>query len=160
MAIATFASKVFEVSSDKIYTFDGFQYTSALQTEKQQASKGRPKTYITGPDLEGVTFKIKLDVMLGLKPRSEWEDWISILESEIAYPFIIGGKPVGKNNWLLTSVAQSNVVLDNEGNMLSMDLEIKLDEFAYLGSATSSTKSSAKTVQGLSDADFASLIEE
>lgn len=162
MAIAIFASKSFEVSSGKLYTFDSFQYGSTLQTEKQDASSGKPKTYIKGPDLDDLSFTVKLDVVFGINPRREWEEWRSIMNSQVTYPFILGGKAISPYNFLLTGVSPSNVNIDNHGNILAMDLELKFDEFVAPGVKDGNKKtssSSSKTLTGLSDAEMDSLIE-
>lgn len=162
LAIAVFANKSFEVNANKLYSFDGFQYTSSLQTEKQDSSNGKPKTYIKGPDLDNLSFSIKLDVEFGVNPRKEWQDWRTIMLSEKNYPFILGGRPLSSYNFLLLGVTPSNVVVDNKGNILSMDLELKFDEYVAPGTASSSgtnKKSSSKTLNGLSNADMQSLIE-
>jgi hypothetical protein len=166
LAIAIFANKTFEVNANKLYTFDGFQYASSLQTEKQDSTNGKPNTYIKGPDLDNVSFTIKLDVAFGIDPRREWEDWRAIMNSQITYPFILGGRPLSPYNFLLLGVTPSNVNFDNKGNILAMDLELKFDEFVHKGAAastgtstgTSKSKASSKGLTGLSSNDMASLI--
>jgi hypothetical protein len=164
MEIATFANKYFEVSGDKICTFQDFQYSSSLQTEKQDASGSKPSTYNKGPDLDNMSFKVHLDVAYGVNPRNEWEEWRDLLNSGDAYPFIMGGRPLGDNRFQLVGVTKSNVNTDNCGNYVSLDLELKFDEYVREGSEEASKKKSTsskdKGVQGLSDAEFASLIEE
>lgn len=167
MAIASFASKIFNVSGTNIYTFQDLQYSSSIQTEKQDAAGTKPSTYDKGPDLDNMSFTIKLDITFGVNPRSEWEDWKNILNSGITYPFILGGRPLSRYNFKLISVTPSNFNIDNKGNILALDLELKFDEYVREGSASSSSSSSSKTkskssstsVDGLSDTEFASLVE-
>jgi phage protein U len=164
MAIASFSSKVFQVNSNKMYTFQEFQYTSSLQTDKQDVAGSKPSTYNKGPDLDSMSFKLVLDVAFGVNPRKEWDSWKAIMNSGMAYPFILGGRALGSYKWLLTSVSPSNVVLDGKGNILSLELDLKFDEFVRAGSAqsTSSKKKSstkAKAVEELSDSQLDSLIE-
>lgn len=169
MSIATYASKVFQVSSDKIYTFDDFQYSSALQTEKQDTEGTKPSTYNKGSDLDSLSFKINLDVSYGVNPRTEWEDWKEIMNSSVAYPFILGGKPLGIYNFLVVGVAPSNVKIDNIGNILAMDLEVKFEEYVRAGAKKitkststkkSGSKSNGKSIEAFSDSEYESLIEE
>lgn len=163
MAIAVFANKSFTVNADKIYTFNEFQYSSSLQTEKQDKTGSKPSTYNKGPDLDNISFKIKLDVTYGVNPRQEWEDWKTLMETAVAYPFILGGKPLGSYNWLLVGVNPSNVNINNVGKILSMELELKFDEYARAGSAetskSNSKKSNGTTLQGLSNDEIGSLID-
>lgn len=158
MAIATFATKSFQVNSNKIYSFDEFQYSSSLQTDKQDATGSKPSTYNKGPDLDKLSFKIHLDVSQGIKPRQEWEDWKTIASKGTAYPFILGGKPLGSNKWLLTNIDASNAVIDNAGHILSLDLALSFDEYARSGTPASTNKPKNETVS-LSDSEMGSLIE-
>ncbi|RII32856.1 hypothetical protein D2A34_21925 [Clostridium chromiireducens] len=168
MSMASFATKVFEVSGDnKIYTFQDFQYSSSLQTDKQDSDGNKPSTYNKGPDLDSFGFKVKLDASYGVNPRSDWEEWKSLMESGVAYPFILGGKPLGSYNYILVGVKPSNFNIDNEGNILSLELDLNFDEYVRAGSADSNKKSSNKKlgkksseVQGLSGTEFASLIDD
>ncbi len=173
MSVASFGTKVFEVNGDKIYTFEDFQYSSSLKTEKQDSTGSKPSTYKQGPELDSISFKLKLDVSFGINPRSEWEEWKSIMESGSAYPFILGGKPLGSNNFLLVGVKPSNFNIDNNGNILGVELDLSFDEYVREGTEKTSKSSKSKSkkdsskktskskeVQGLSDTEFASLIED
>lgn len=170
MAIASFAYKVFQVTGNHIYTIDDLQYNSSLQTEKQDAEGTKPSTYNKGPDLDSMSFKIKLDVSFDCHPRIEWEDWKSLLNDGVAYPFILGGKPLGYYNWLLIGVTPSNFNIDNQGNILSMDLELKFDEYVRSGAKKENSskpgkakgtgkKGKDKEISGFSDTEYESLIE-
>lgn len=165
MAIASFSTKIFEVSGDKIYTFQDLQYSSSLQTEKQDSVGNKPSTYNKGSDLDTMSFKLKLDVSNGINPRNEWEEWKSILDSGVAYQFIMGGKPLGSNNYILVGVKPSDFNIDNVGNFLSLELDLSFEEYVRKGTASTKKSSSKKStkksseVQGLSDTEFASLIE-
>ena len=143
--IATFAGKVFQVDSKKIYTFSDFSYTSTLKTEKQDIDVSKPSTYIKGADLDNFSINIKLNSSLGVNPRSEWNDWINILNRKIAYPFILGGVPLNNTKWLLTSVSPSNIVFDNNGKILSLDLSLKFEEYVRAGSKKESSTSTSST---------------
>ncbi|PNT91295.1 phage tail protein [Clostridium thermosuccinogenes] len=146
--IATFAGKVFQVDSKKIYTFSDFSYTSTLQTEKQDADGSKPSTYIKGPDLDKLSIKIKLDASWGVNPRNEWGAWKRILEERKAYKFILGGVPINNTNWLLTSVSPSNVVINGSGMILSLELELQFEEYIRPGSKKESSSSSVKSTSG------------
>lgn len=160
MAIAAFANKVFEVNTNKVYTFDGIQYSSSLQTEKQDSDGSKPSTYIKGPDLDTLEFKLTLDIIQGVNPRSEWEEWQSIMSSQKACQFILGSKPVGKYSWLLTGVTPGNLKLDNVGNILSMELDLKFDEYVRAGSASSNKNTSTSSAPGISEPSNVNVVDQ
>jgi len=163
MPIAVFGNKTFQVTTDKIYTFSEFQYSSSLQTEKQDADGKKPSTYNKGPGLDSLGLKIRLSVDMGVNPRVELGEWLAIKDDSIAYPFILGGVPFRPNKWLLVEVQASDEVFDNQGAMLALTLVLKFDEYVRPGSAPaqSSTKSSstsssktAKTSAGIQAVDY------
>lgn len=161
--IATFAGKVFQVDSKKICTFDGFSYSSALQTEKQDVDGAKPSTYIKGPDLDTFNLTIRLDAALGVNPRNEWSDWINILSRKTAYPFILGGVPLNNTRWLLISVSPSNFVFDDNGKILSLDLNLKFEEYIRLGNkkeSSSFSKSASGSKSPVSVPGLADMLEK
>jgi len=152
MPIAVFGSKVFEITDSKVYTIDGLQYSSSLQTEKQDTEGKKPSTYNKGPGLNGLSFTLKLDVTQGVNPRREIESWEQIKDAAVAYPFILGRSPLGLNKWLLVDIQASNAVIDNMGNILKVELELKFDEYVRAGSAaesSSKSKSASSIFPGL-----------
>lgn len=136
MPIAVFGSKVFEVTDSKIYTLGDMQYSSTLETEKQDAEGTKPSTYNKGPSLNTFGFTLKLNAVYGTNPRSEMEDWERIKDAGVAYSFILGRSPLGLGNkWLLVELQASNLVVDNVGNILAADLALKFDEYVRPGAA-------------------------
>ena len=89
------------------------------------------------------------------------------MNTAIAYPFILGGRPLSNCYFLLVGVSPSNLSFDNLGHILSMDLSLKFEEYVRAGAKKESTKQSkskskgkGKSIQGLSDTEFDSLLEE
>ncbi|TZE82006.1 phage tail protein [Calorimonas adulescens] len=144
MPIAVFANKVFQVDSQKIYTFNDFTMSSSLETEKQDAANKKPSTYIKGPDLYTMSISIPLDVSMGVNVRNEYGAWKALVEAGKPYPFILGGKPLGSNKWLLKSASLNNTVIDSNGNILSGTIQLEFEEYVRPGSAQTS-KSAKKT---------------
>jgi hypothetical protein len=159
MPIAVFGSKVFEVTDSKLYTFFNLQYGTTLETEKQDAEGKKSSTYNKGPGLNNFGFSINLKAEFGINPRKELEDWEEITAAGVAYPFILGNKPLGGNKWLLVDAQGTNWVVDNQGNVLSLDIDLKFDEYVRPGSAEASKKSSGVaspklSVPGLQPMDY------
>lgn len=153
MPIAVFGNKVFEITDSKIYTMEGLQYSSSLETEKQDAEGKKPSTYIKGPGLNELNFTLKLDATLGVNPRREIESWEQIKDASVAYPFILGRSPLG-SKWLLVDVNASNTVVDNIGNMLKAELQLKFDEYVRPGSAKAKKTKGKVDFPGLMNSDY------
>lgn len=147
MPIAVFGSKVFDVTNSKIYTITEFQYSSTLDTEKQDSVGKKPSTYNKGPGLNALAIKAKLDVSHGVNPRKEIEDWERIKDAGIAYPFILGVRPLGKNKYLLVEVQATDFQIDNKGAVLSADLALKFDEYVRAGSAKDTGQKTAPGIR-------------
>lgn len=155
MPIAVFASKVFDVSSDRIYTFGEFKYTGTLETEKQDADRTKPSTYNKGPGLSSITIKLPLDAAHGVNPRRELDEWEAIKDKGVAYPFILGQRPMGQNKYLLVSVQADEAIIDNKGNILLAELTLKFDEYVRAGKKPAATGASAP---GLTQAQIEALL--
>lgn len=157
--IASWGGKVFSVDPTKINTFSGFQYTSTLSTEKQDGDSTKissskvsrftkPSTYIKGCDLDTISFKITLDVQMGVNPRNEWGDWKRLCESMTPYPFIMGGVPLSSGtNFLLTNVSIGSENIDGNGKMLAVEISLKFEEYVRAGSK----KDTATSGKGTTD---------
>lgn len=143
MPIASFASKVFEVSSDKVSTFSDMQFGTSLETETQDNPGRKPKTYIKGPALNTLSIKIPVSVDMGIKPRAEIGSWMMIKDARTAYPFILGGVPFGSDLWLLKDVQAADTKTDNAGKILAATISLSFEEYVYAGAAKETTKSSA-----------------
>lgn len=143
MAIAIFGKKTFQVNS-KIYTFDGFTLGSSLETESQDVANKKPSTYIKGPGLDTMNFNIPLSMSAGVNVRSEYESWVSIKNVGIAYPFILGKKPIG-SKWLLKSVSLNDTKIDNKGNILTGTIELQFEEYVRSGNTKSTNGTSASS---------------
>ena len=141
MPIASFNGKVFEVSSNKIYNFDGYTRAYSLDTEEQEQEGSKPSTYIKGESLETISFIISLDSRF-VDIESEIISWFSMCKAKKPDFFILGGKPVSSNKFLLKSVSESDSVIDNNGKKLKVKLDIKLDEFVRYGSKKKDKESS------------------
>lgn len=149
MPVAVFGKKVFQITQSKIYTFDDLQYGSSLDTEKQDAVGKKSSTYNKGPGLNSLSIKVSLDASLGVNPRREIEEWETIKDAGIAYPFILGSRPLGRNKWLLVDIQATTQVIDNAGNILAAELALKFDEYVRPGSASVSKPSNKTYTPGV-----------
>lgn len=135
--IASYGPKTFTVSNKKIDTFQDFQSSSAFDTENQELLGKKPSTVGKGSGLDSMSFVIVLMATLGVNPRKELEQWQELLSAGVAYPFILGKKPFGKNKWLLKGADASDYMIDSEGLILSLKLSLKFEEYVRAGKSES-----------------------
>ncbi|KMT23014.1 phage tail protein [Clostridium cylindrosporum] len=142
MPIASFGKKVFSVSLNRVYTFNGYTRTSALSVEEQEVAGSKPSSYIKGSALDDLGITIELKKMKGIDVRKEINEWMAIKDSKTPENFILGGSRVGANKYLLVSVGESDVLIDNQGRVLSAKIDLKFKEFVRLGKKEEKPKTS------------------
>jgi phage baseplate assembly protein W len=150
LPIASFSGKVFEVSSNKIYNFEGYTRSYSLDVEEQEQEGAKSSSYIKGESLETISFNILMDARF-VDVDAEISSWIEICKSKKQDFFILGGKPVSSNKFLLKSISESDPVIDNNGKKLRVKLAIQLQEFVRYGKKKKDKKSS--------DVDYEQVID-
>jgi len=143
MAIATFGVKTFDVSKNKIYTFDNIAYSLALNVENQEVEGKKPSTYIKGIGLIPLSFDILLDArFVDVKAEIDW--WDNQLLSKEPEIFTLGGKLLSNNRFLLKTVSKSNIVIGKKGAYLKAMLALEFEEYASSGAKTTTKKKTSK----------------
>ncbi len=144
MAIATFGSKQFVVSHNKIYTIDGITFSQALNVESQDVEGKKPATYIKGVGLIPLSFSLDLNArFIDVKAEIDW--WNNKMLSKVPEVFTIGGKIISRNKFLLKSVAASEITIGKNGKFIKAKLDLQFEEYASSGKkANSSSKKTKK----------------
>ena len=134
--IARWGPKGFLCTPKKVVPFEGFSTTIAAKTKNQENTKGKDKTQIQGLELEKMSFSTTYVKGAGVDPLAQVEEWRSLVKK--AYPLYIGGKRFGPDKMLLTEVGVDDTVFSNDGVLLSVRLDISLEEYAD-GKTTATT---------------------
>ena len=139
----------FEVSSDKIYTFDGFGRKASINVEEQELESKKPSIYIKGEGLEEIGISVKLKSDLGVDVKGEVDGYRAALYAKNPQTFVIGNVPLSQNKWLLTSVDETEVTHDNGGNYINATVGLSFKEHVRGGSKNASKKgTSSKKAKG------------
>lgn len=158
MSLGSFSSKGFEVSQNKIYTFDEYTRDISLNVEDQEVDGSKPSTYIKGTNLEPVSLTIKLRQSNSIDVETEINDWKSICEDGIPYMLFIGDKTVSNNKYLLTGVSLSDNNYIATGKLIKTTMKLTFKEYVRAGvkkeEGTSSTKKKASTKKASSSAEM------
>ncbi|MCI1478124.1 MAG: phage tail protein [Clostridium beijerinckii] len=149
MSLGSFSSKVFEVSQNKIYTFDEYSREISLNAEDQDVDGDKPSTYIKGINLEQVSFNIKLIQSSSIDVEAEINDWKNICEAGDPYMLFIGDNPVSNNKYLLTGISLSDNSYTAKGKQNKSTLKLTFKEYVRAGvkkeeGTSSETKKSTK----------------
>lgn len=160
MILAVFGKKVFEIKPGKILTFDGMQYGTSLETEKQDAAGQKPSTYIKGPGLDTLSITTQAKLQLGVDPITEMAEWRAVMQAKKPQYLVIGGRPFGQNQWLLVDVQMSDTTLDGGARITECTLSLKFDEWVRPGKAPATSGSSAKGIKKNSGAATSVIMSE
>lgn len=133
MQLAVFGPKVFSVSQNKIYSFNEFSISGSINKESQERDGKKPATYIKGLGLESFSLSIPLTRQKNIDVRAEFNSWRSIRDTKIPYYFLLGGKPLIPNKFILESVELSDVTISPSGIILKATIQLKFEEFAASG---------------------------
>lgn len=119
----------FEVSSDKILTFSNMQRTVSGRWAQHEVIAGKPVSEYLGPNQQKVTIQIFITAAHRINPRKTIEALEEAAEKGTPFTFVIGGKKVGSNRWIVENVSESwGEIIDN-GRLLSAHLTLTLAEY-------------------------------
>lgn len=127
--LGVFGDLVFEVSADKIRTFDELSRSAADRWETHAIIGIKPKSEFIGPGLDKISFTMIFDVSFGVDPRAEMDKVLLMSRNGQVNNLTIGNKGLGAYQWKITSVRQSWKVVDNQGNLLRGALDVELEEY-------------------------------
>ena len=125
--IGNFGSRiVFETSDRRILTFSGM---SKKVSGKHSVIGQKDRPEFTGPGNQSVSFKILLDVSMGIRPREVMDSIEAAVEAgEVEY-LVIGGRPIGDNKFYISSVSEAMGVVLGGGEIARASLNISMEEY-------------------------------
>lgn len=130
MAIGNLGKTItFEVSDKKVLTFTNLSWTVKGRWTQHNIVDSKPKSEFLGPDLDGITFTVKLSAMHGVKPRKTLEKIEKAVTNGTVLPFIVGGKKVGSNSWVITSVSEKWNCVYSKGELVTAEVNLTLMEY-------------------------------
>jgi len=129
--IGNFGSRItFETSDRKILTFAGMTQKISGKYAKHSVIGQKDKPEFTGSGSRNINFKIMLDVTLGIRPREIMDRIEEAVENgEVEY-LVIGGRPVGRNKYYITSVSEAFDVVMSHGEIARATLTISMEEYS------------------------------
>lgn len=119
----------FSVSSKKILTFESMNKTVKGRWAKHSLIQKKPRPEFLGADSQQTTLEILLDATLGVNPREMLEKIEKAVEKGTPLTFVIGGKKIGNNQWVIESVSETwdRVMLD--GILVKAKTSLTLSEY-------------------------------
>ncbi|GIO08019.1 hypothetical protein J31TS6_40470 [Brevibacillus reuszeri] len=127
--IGSFGDIIFEVSAEKIRTFDDFSRSASSRWTTHEIIGRKPVSEFGGPGLDSISFKMRFDIRYGMNPKAEMDRLLILCRDGRAETLIIGGTAYGMYKWVIKTVKQGLKQFDGSGNVLVGDVDVSLEEY-------------------------------
>lgn len=144
--IASFGSKVFEVSTNKIYTPSDISLSESLSYETQERAGDKPAIYVKALGALSQSLTVKLDARW-VDVQQEYTWWLVKMRTAVPETLYLGTRAWGAGKALLTQVDLSDIVIAGNGGYLSAILSLAFIE--YVAAGTDEDGNPAETGPGI-----------
>lgn len=120
---------VFEVSSKKVLTFNDMTKTVKGRWATHTAIGKKPVSEFLGADQGTLSLSIFLSATHGVKPRDTINNIEKAVENGTPYLFVVGGRQVGSNKWVITDMSETWDEIIMDGRLVSANITINLAEY-------------------------------
>lgn len=127
--IGSFGDIVFEVSHNKIRTFNNFSRSASSRWADHEIEEGKPISEFLGPDLDEISFRMRFDVAYGMNPKTEMDRLLIKCRAGQAETLIVGGIPLGMYKWTIRTVGQDWKYFDGSGRLIVGEVDVTLREY-------------------------------
>lgn len=129
MPLGSLGPIVFEVSSRKVRTFKDMKRTTKARFASHDVIGGTPILEYIGPDGEEITFTMQFSASWGVNPQEETEKVRELCIQGEANYLVLCNSTVGENPWIVESVSESIETVDNNGRIVTSQIEVTLKEY-------------------------------
>lgn len=127
--IGTFAGVTFSVSDKTVKTFNNMKWQVSGKYAEHDRHLKRDLLEFLGPELETISFEMRLSVFLGVTPLTEIIKLRSIIQTGKTDRLVIGGKVYGSYKWAMTEMSVNLERFDNKGNLLVAMVDVTMKEY-------------------------------
>lgn len=120
---------VFSTSDRRILNFQKFSRSSGSEWATHSRIGKKDQAEYLRPKLQKVTFTMKLDATLGVRPRSMLDLLILYAERGTVNILVIGGKRVGEYYWMITDLSEAWETVLNRGELVSAKVNVTMQEY-------------------------------
>lgn len=120
---------VFEVSDEKVLTFQAMSREVKGRWATHETISQKPKKEFLGPDSQTLELTITLSAALGVRPRQTLERIAEAVESGTAEYLVIGGKVISQNPFCLVAQSETWDKLYSGGELARATLTLSLEEY-------------------------------
>lgn len=120
---------IFEVSSNKVLTFDGLRRTVKGRWATHTVIGAKPVPEFLGPDRQSIVLPVFVTAAHGVRPQEVIGNMERAAENGTPFSFVVGGRKIGSHQWVIENVSETwGEIIDN-GRLLSAHLDITISEY-------------------------------
>jgi len=120
---------MFEVSPEKILTFDNFVRRNSVRFAEHNTLQRKPVTQYVGPALDIIDLKIILKAQWGVNPQNEFNKLIRLQRDGATLSIVVGKSAFGMYRWTITNLGIPHNKIDNKGIIMSSTVNVSFKEY-------------------------------
>ena len=129
MAVGSLGSVIFEVSAEKVRTFDGLKRSGSARFAYHNRQGGKELPEFLGPSAESISFEMRLSAYGGVNPSVEITTLRAMRDTGEAALFVLDGVPQGEGFWVIESISEEHSFFDNRGRPTIIKCSVSLKEY-------------------------------
>ena len=120
---------VFRVSEAQTLTFQKLNRTVGAEWATHSRIGLKDQSEFIRPKLQKVTFSVKLDALLGIKPRATLDQLAEMVERGTVNTLVVGGKRIGRYRWKITDISEAWDTVLSGGELMSATVSLTMEEY-------------------------------
>lgn len=126
----------FNTSSRRVLTFDNYNRSGQSKVATHEVINQKTNLEFTGLEPEEITFEIQLLAQMNSRPEETVAALRAMRDAGEAVPFLLGGKPVSQNKWILTAVGEAVHNWGKKGAIAYSTVSITVKEYQVTSAET------------------------
>ena len=127
--VGSFGDLLFEVSTERVFTFDNFTHKVAARYAKHELINSPVVLEYLGEDTQKITLSIILTATLGVAPGYEIKRIQELVLNGDAEWLIIGNEVVGNSRFVINEASTRAISYDGEGHVLVAQLDLTFESY-------------------------------
>lgn len=120
---------VFSVSDRRVLTFNDMTRNVGSDWATHSRIGQKDQVEYLRPKLQKLAFTIELNASFGVRPRAVIEMLERHAELGHVFPFVVGGKRVGRYLWRITDSSEAWETIYNKGELYRAKVNVTMEEY-------------------------------
>ncbi len=129
MNVGSFGELIFQVSAQKILTFDSLTVQTEARWTEHERHLQNPLPEYQGVQNDKITLPVYLSAFAGTNPAEEIGKIQSMIKTGTPHYLVIGTAAYGNVRWVIQKAKIDMQRYDNDGNLLEASVSMTLFEY-------------------------------